>query len=118
MSLQLSAFLMLLLLSLAVPLILFFLLRPSLVELLRHTLKLQAGITFYLRSFLLILFLSALSAAIGTSFDLKPDSRFMEYVWRGANGASEALEKTLWFVAIYLVLITILVATLKIKDDK
>jgi len=118
MSLQLSAFLTLLVLSLVVPTILFFLLRPSLVDLLRHTLKLQAGITFYLRSFLLILFLSALSAAIGTTFDLKPDSHFMEYVWKGAYGVSETLEKTLWFVAIYLVLITILVATLKIKDDK
>lgn len=118
MSLQLGAFLTLLVLSLAVPIILFFLLRPSLIELLRHTLKVQAGITFYLRSFLLILFLSALSAAIGTTFDLKPDSRFMEYVWKGASGMSETLEKTLWFVAVYLVLITILVATLKIKDDK
>jgi preprotein translocase subunit SecG len=68
--------------------------------------------------FLLILFLSALSGAIGTTFDLKPDSRFMEYVWKGAYGVSETLEKTLWFVAVYLVLITILVATLKIKDDK
>jgi preprotein translocase subunit SecG len=118
MSLQLSAFLTLLVLSLAVPIILFLLLRDSLVDLLRHTLKVQAGITFYVRSFLLILFLSALSAAIGTSFDLKPDSRFMEYVWKGAEGVSSTLEKTLWFVAVYLVLITILVATLKIKDDK
>jgi len=118
MSLQLSAFLTLLVLSLAVPIILFLLLRASLTDLLRHTLKVQAGVTFYLRSFLLILFLSSLSAAIGTSFCLKPDSRFMEYVWKGAEGVSSTLEKTLWFVAVYLVLITILVATLKIKDDK
>ena len=118
MSLELSAFLTLLVLSLAVPTILFILLRSSLSDLLRHTLKLQAGITFYLRSFLLVLFLSALSAAIGTSFDLKSGSRFMEYVWKGAEGLSSTLEKTLWFVAIYLVLITILVATLKVKDDK
>ena len=61
---------------------------PSPTELLRHTLKVQAAITFYLHSFLLILFLSALSAAIGTTFDLKPDSRFMEYVWKGAYGVS------------------------------
>ncbi len=118
MSLQLSAFLILLVLSLAVPIILFLLLRASLIDLLRHTLKVQAGVTFYLRSFLLILFLSALSAAIGTSFALKPDSRFMEYVWKGAEGVSSTLEKTLWFVAVYLVLITILVATLKLKNDK
>jgi preprotein translocase subunit SecG len=118
MSLELSAFLILLVLSLAVPTILFLLVRSSLSDLLRHTLQLQAGVTFYLRSFLLVLFLSALSAAIGTSFDLKPGSRFMEYVWKGAEGASSTLEKTLWFVAVYLVLITVLVATLKVKDDK
>jgi hypothetical protein len=118
MSLELSAFLILLVLSLAVPTILFLLLRSSLSDLLRHTLQLQAGVTFYLRSFLLVLFLSALSAAIGTTFDLKPGSRFMEYVWKGAQGASSTLEKTLWFVAVYLVLITVLVATLKVKDDK
>lgn len=118
MNLELCAFLTLLAISVAVPTILFLLLRPSLNDLLRHTLKLQAGITFYLRSFLLVLYLAALSAAIGTSFDLKPGSRFMEYVWKGAEGVSSTLEKTLWFVAIYLVLITVLVATLKVNDDE
>ena len=118
MSPELSAFLVLLALSLAVPIILFFLLRVSLRDLLQHTVKLQAGVTFYLRSFLLVLFLAALSAAIGTSFDLKSGSRFMEYVWKGAEGLSSTLEKSLWFVAIYVVLLTILVATLKTKDDK
>ncbi|HEX2711021.1 MAG TPA: hypothetical protein VHM88_02195 [Candidatus Acidoferrales bacterium] len=117
MSPELWAFLILLLLSLTVPIILFLPLRDSLRDLLRHTLKLQAGITFYLRSFLLVLFLSALSAALGTSFDMKPGSRFMEYVWKEAQGLSPILEKMFWFVAIYVVLITILVATLKIKDD-
>ena len=118
MSPELPAFLVLLALSLAVPIILFLLLRVSLRDLLQQTVKFQAGVTFYLRSFLLVLFLSSLSAAIGTSFDLKSGSRFMEYVWKGAEGLSSALEKSLWFVAIYVVLITILVATLKIKDDK
>jgi hypothetical protein len=118
MGLELRAFLVLFLLSLAVPVLLFLPLRTSLRQLLQQTVKTDAGITFYLRSFLLVLFLSALSAAIGTSFDLKPDSHFMEYVWKGAEGLSGALEKTLWFTVVYAVLITILVATLKIKDDK
>ena len=118
MGLDLRAFLILLLLSLTVPIILFLLLRASLRELLRQTVKTDAGVTFYVRSFLLVLFLSALSAAIGTSFDSKPDSRLMEYVWKGAEGLSGTLERTLWFTAVYAVLITILVATLRIKDDK
>ncbi len=118
MNLPLSAFLSLLVLSLVVPIILFLLVRNSLVDLLRHTIKVQAAITFYVRSFLLVLFLSALSASIGTSFDLKSDAPFMEYIWKGAEGVSSTLEKMLWFVALYLVLVTILIATLKIKDDK
>ena len=118
MSPELPAFLVLLALSLAVPMISFLLLRVSLRDLLQQTVKLQVGVTFYLRSFLLVLFLSALSAAIGTSFDLKSGSRLMEYVWKGAEGLASTLEKSLWFVAMYVVLITILVATLKTKDDK
>jgi preprotein translocase subunit SecG len=118
MSHGLSAFLVLLILSLAVPALLFLLLRDSLRELLRHTVKLPGAVTFYLRSFLVVLFLSSLSAAVGTSFDLKEGSRFMEYVWKGAEGLSSTLEKTLWFVGIYVVVMTILVATLKIKDDQ
>jgi preprotein translocase subunit SecG len=116
--LELRAFLVLFLLSLAVPVFLFLPLRTSLRQLLQQTVKTDAGVTFYLRSFLVVLFLSSLSAAIGTSFDLKPDSHFMEYVWKGAEGLSGALEKTLWFIVVYAILITILVATLKIKDDK
>jgi preprotein translocase subunit SecG len=118
MGLELRAFLVLFLLSLAVPVVLFLSLRTSLRRLLQQTVKSDAGVTFYLRSFLLVLFLSALSAAIGTSFDLKADSRFMEYIWKGAEGLSGILEKTLWFTIVYAVLITILVATLKIKDDQ
>ena len=118
MGLGLRAFLVLFLLSLAVPVLLFLPLRTSLRQLLQQTVKTDAGVTFYLRSFLVVLFLSALSAAIGTSFDLKPDSHFMEYVWKGAEGLSATLLETLLFTVAYAVLITILVATLKIKDDK
>lgn len=115
---ELIAFLVLLVLSLTVSIGLFLLLRDSLSDLLRHTLKLPEAVTFYLRSFFLLIFLSGLSAAIGTRFDLKAGSPFMEYIWKEADGMSSTLEKTVWFVAIYLVLITVLVATLKVKDDK
>ena len=114
---NLGAFLVLLILSLAVPTILFLLLRDSLRELLQHTLKLPAGVTFYLRTFLLVLYLSSLSVAVGTTFDLKPGSRFMEYVWKGAEGLSSTMEATLLFVGGYVVVVTILIATLKIKDE-
>lgn len=115
---ELSAFLILLVLALAVPIALFLLLRGSLRELLQRTVKLPAGVTFFLRSFFLTLTVSALSAAIGISFDMKPDSPFMEYVWKEAGGLSSALEQMLWFIALYVTLVAILIATLKITDDK
>ena len=118
MSPDLGAFLVLLALSLAVPTILFLLLRNSLRELLEHTVKLAGGVTFYLRSFLLVLFLSSLSVAVGTTFDMKQGTRFMEYVWKGAEGVSGTLQWTLLSVGIYVVVVTILIATLKIKDDQ
>ncbi|HTZ99906.1 MAG TPA: hypothetical protein VMB02_06215 [Candidatus Aquilonibacter sp.] len=113
-----SAFLILLAISLTVAAILSFALSVSLRELLRETVKLPAGVTFYVRSFLLVLFFAALSAAVGTSFDLKPDARSMEYVWAGAQGLSSVLEKTLWIAVIYVIIVTILIAVLKIQDDK
>jgi hypothetical protein len=118
MNLNLIAFLALLAFAAAVPTILFLLLRASLCDLLRHTLKLQSGITFYLRSFLLVLYLAALSGAVGFSFDLKPESHFMEYVWKGAAGFSSSLQNLVLFISVYLILITILVATLKVKVDE
>jgi len=115
---NLISFLILLALAVAIPTILFLLLRSSLCDLLRHTLKLQSGVTFYLRSFLLVLYLAALSGAIGISFDLKPEAHFMEYVWKGATGLSTSLDYLVLFISVYLILITILIATLKVNVDE
>lgn len=112
------AFLVLLAISVGAGVLVFGFVRLSLHDLLQRTIKLPAGVTFYIRSLLVVLCLSVLSAAIGTTFDLKPGSRFMEYVWKVAEGFSSAFEKLLWFIAIYVVLITILIATLKITNDE
>ena len=118
MSLEVGTFLILLVLSLAVSAFLLLLLQSSLRDLLKNTVRLEAGVAFYLRSFFLVLFLSSLSGALGTSFDLKPDAPFMEFVWKGANGLSSTLDKMLWLFATYLILVTILVATLKSRNDQ
>ncbi len=115
---NLGAYLILLVLSLAVPTILFLLLRDSLRELLEHTVKLPGGVTFYLRSFLLILFLSALAAAVGVSYELPAGSRPIQFVWNVAGGVSSSMESALLTLGVYVVVVTILIATLKIKDDK
>jgi hypothetical protein len=112
------AFLTLLILSAALALGLFLPLRDALRGLLQRTVRLPDGVTFYLRSFSILLFFSALGGALGITFDLKPGSHFMEYVWKLASGLSDVLGPMLLYLGLYLVLTTVILATLKIKDDK
>jgi hypothetical protein len=112
------AFLALFVLSVALALGLFLQLRDSLEGLLRRTMRLPDAVTFYLRSFFILLFFSALAGALGFTFDLKSDSHFMEYVWKVASGLSTVMGQILLCLAGYLVLTTVILAVLKIKDDK
>lgn len=112
------AFLALFVLSAALALGLFLPLRDALQGLLQRTVRLPDGVTFYLRSFFVLLFFSALGGALGFTFDLKPGSHFMEYVWKVASGLSNVLGQMLLYLGGYLVLTTVILATLKIKDDK
>lgn len=118
MSANTYAFLALFVLSAALAFGLFLQLRDALQGLLQRTIRLPDGVTFYLRSFFVLLFFSALGGALGFTFDLKPGSHFMEYVWRVASGLSNVLEQMLLYLGGYLVLTTIIIATLKVKDDK
>lgn len=115
---QLTVFVALIIVAVLLAVLLFRLLRDSLRGTLGHTIKAPAGINFFVRSFFLVLVLASLSAAFGTSVDLKPDAQFMEYVWKCADGLASEFERISWFLMIYLALITILIATLKIKNDE
>jgi hypothetical protein len=112
------AFLALFVLSVALAVGLFLSLRDALHGLLQRTVRLPDGVTFYLRSFFVLFLFSALAGALGFTFDLKMDSHFMEYVWKVASGLSNVIEQMLLYLAGYLVLTTVILATLKIKDDK
>jgi hypothetical protein len=118
MSANTYAFIALFVLSAALAIGLFLPLRDALRGLLQRTVRLPDGVTFYLRSFFVLLFFSALGGALGFTFDLKPGSHFMEYVWKVASGLSNVLEQMLLYLGAYLVLTTVILATLKIKDDK
>jgi hypothetical protein len=118
MSANTYAFLALLALSAALAVGLFLPLRDALQGLLQRTVRLPDGITFYLRSFFILVFFSAFGGALGSTFDLKPGSPFMEYVWKVAYGLSNVLGQMLLYLGGYLVLTTVILATLKIKDDK
>jgi hypothetical protein len=111
------AFVALFVLSAALAVGLYLQLRDALEGLLQRTIRLPDGITFYLRSFFVLLFFSALGGALGFTFDLKPDSHFMEYVWKLASGLSNVLGQILLYLGGYLILTTIILATLKIKNE-
>lgn len=80
-----------------------------------ETLRLPAGTTFYLRSFLVGLVLVIVSGATAATFDLKPDAHFMEYVWKFANVFSTVLERASLLWVAYLLLVTMLVRSTRDK---
>jgi hypothetical protein len=94
---QVTVFVGMIVVAAVLAVLLFRLLHDSLRGTLAHTLKVPAGINFFVRSFFLVLLLAALSAAFGTSVDLKPDAQFMEYVWKCAEGLASVFERISWF---------------------
>jgi len=92
--------------------------RHGLGELLSRTVAIPGGVVFFRRAFLLLLIFGVVGQAVTGSPDVKPGEHFMEYVWAVAGGLGDSLQYIFLTLAIYLVLMTILVATLKPKDDK
>lgn len=103
--------------SLGTALVVYAMLRKSLHALLDEVVRLPSGTTFYQRLFAISLVFIALSAALKTEFDLEEGSAFMEYVWKVACGLSSVFAHTCLFCLGYLVLITVLVAVLRSRND-
>ena len=91
--------------------ILLLILRPSARGLLNELLKIPAGTTFYLRSFVVVLGLIALENF--DAIDLHPDAAFMQYVWAATASLQEMLEMTYVTILIYAGFFTILAAALR-----
>ena len=93
-------------------------LRPSLRHLLDDVTALPAATEFYLRSFLIVVFLVAAAASIGSTHgDLKPESHFMEYVWSVAGDLKDVLEGIFGVLLGYVAMITILLAALRRRQS-
>ncbi len=92
--------------------------RRGLDELLSRTVAIPGGVSFYMRAFLLLLLFGAVGQAVAVKPDVKPGQQFMEYVWGVAAALGDSFDYIFLTLAIYLVVITILVATLKPKNDK
>ncbi len=115
---NISVFIVLLTISVAISLLVYALVRKSLRGLLDEVVKLPSATTFYMRLFLTGLVFIALSSALDTNFFLKKDAAFMEYIWRVADGLSSVLGFTCLFITGYLFLVTILIAVLRHRHDK
>ena len=115
---NISSFVVLIAISIAISLLVYILARKSLRDLLEEVIKLPSGTTFYMRLFLIGLIFIALSSALDREFNLKEGSAFMEYVWKIADGLSSVFGITCLFITGYLVLITILIVVLRHRHDE
>ncbi len=105
-------------LAIVLAILVYFLTRRGLGELLSRTVAVPGGVVFFTRAFLLLLIFGVIGQAVTGNPDVKVGQHFMEYVWFVAAGLGDSLEYIFLTLAIYLVLMTILVAALKPKDDK
>lgn len=110
-------FIVLLVLSSVTALVAIALLRKSLCVLLDDVVKLPSCTTFYTRVLSIGLVFIALSAALGTKFDLKGGAASMEYVWKVADGLSSAFGQTCLFLTAFLIVVTILVAVMRRRGE-
>jgi hypothetical protein len=115
---ELVVHLTILILAVALAILVYLLARRGLGELLSRTVAVPGGVVFFSRAFLLLLIFGVVGQAVTASPDVKPGEHFMEYVWAVARGLGDSLQYIFLTLAIYLVLMTILVAALKPKDDK
>jgi hypothetical protein len=116
MSANLVAFAVALLASFGAALAIHALIRSSVSALLDEVVRIPAGTTFYFRVLCLCLMLSAGAAVLGSTFDLKPSTALMEYVWKIAAVLSNALSSLLFVLLGFLAMMTILVAVLHRRE--
>jgi len=110
-------FIILLVLGIAIPLLVYLLVRKSLRALLNEVAGLPAASTFYARLLLLGVLFASLAKVLEIEFDLKKGSAFMEYVWKVADGLASAFGLICLFLAGFLIVITIIVATLRRRHE-
>ena len=96
---------------------LYILIARSLRGLLDEVIKIPSGTTFYMRLLMLGLLLISLATVLQVRFTLTEHAKFMEYVWKITSGLESQFSFICMFLFGYAVLITILVAALKKRND-
>jgi len=110
---NLLSFAALLLLSSGCATVTFILLRNRLKRILEDVVKMSSATSFFLSVFAITIFYSAIAAVLGVSFDLKPESATMEYVWKIGDGISQVLNAQLLLALAFILLITIIIVGLR-----
>lgn len=90
----------------------------GLSELLARTVSVPGGVVFFRRAFLLMLIYGVVAQTVDVDPQLKANEHFIECVWAVAEGLENCFGFLFLTLAIYLILMTILIAALKPKDDK
>lgn len=110
--------LVILILAIAFASLAYALTKRGLEELLSRTVAIPGGVAFYMRSFLLLLLFGAVGQVVAVNPNVKPGQHFMEYVWAVAGALGDSFGYIFLTLGIYLVVMTILVATLKPNNDQ
>lgn len=101
--------------STAIALLVIFILKCALKKLLTDVVKNTGIISFYLKTFIICILFTTFSSILDKSFNLGKDSKFMEYVWKIADGLSSSFQGIVIILMIFLVILTILVSVSKKK---
>ena len=115
---NISGLAVLVILSLGTAVLVWGLVRRSLRDLLDEVVRLPSATIFYSRLFLIGLLFLAIASAIGSPFDLPPEAKFMQYVWKVAGALSPLFALICLYTMGYLLLVTILVAVLRRRHDE
>jgi hypothetical protein len=114
----LPCFLGSIILPFVVTLFIYFLVRGSLRGLLNEVIGIPAATIFYTRVLLIGLLFIGLATVLESNVEYKEGQAFMEYVWTAASKLSSLLVGTCVFLGVYLVLVTILAASLRRRNDQ
>lgn len=111
------AFLIDLALSVSIVLLIYKSIGQRLRDLLDNVVRLPEGTAFYMRAFVLVLVCVVFSRVL-TGIDLKPEARFMEYVWAVGRDVSGLFDNLFAMLLVLVGVVTLLVVVLKPKHDK
>lgn len=104
--------------GIAAAVIAFMVMRGPVRDLITRTIGLDPATKFYERVLILGLVYIALATAFGASFEQRQKQAFMTTVWDVVNNLDSLLYWLVGFIALYLVLITIIVAAYGRRHDR